>query len=65
MQTLSSRTARIPRQLIDRLRGLERLYETKLTDGFRIVYGRGQTREASEQSAQRNWAAKFGPGTES
>jgi hypothetical protein len=64
MQPLSSRTARIHRQLIDRLRGLERLYETKLTDGYRIVYGRGQTREEAEQSAQRNWAAKVGPETE-
>ena len=64
MQPLSSRTARIHRQLIDRLRGLERLYETKLTDGYRIVFGRGQTREEAEQSAQRNWAAKVGPETE-
>jgi hypothetical protein len=65
MQTLSSRTARIHRQLIDRLRGMERLYETKLTDGYRSAFGRGQTREASEQSAQRTWDAKFGPETES
>jgi ubiquinone biosynthesis protein UbiJ len=36
-----------------------------VTDGYRIVYGRGKTREEAEQSAQRNWAAKFGPETES
>ena len=65
MQSLSSKTARIHRGLIDRIRGLERLYQTKVTDGHRIVYGQGPTREASEQSAQRNWAAKFDLETES
>jgi hypothetical protein len=65
MQTLTSRTARIHRGLIYRSRGFERLYQTKVTDGDRIVYGRGPTREVSEQSAQRNWDAKFGRESES
>jgi hypothetical protein len=40
--------------------GFERLYETELTDGQRVVYGRGQTPKTSQQWAQRSWDAKFG-----
>jgi hypothetical protein len=29
------------------------------TDGERVAYGRGPTREASQQSAKRNWDGKF------
>ena len=65
MQTLSSITARVPRRLRDRLIGIKCLYKTRVTDGYRFVYGRGQTREEAEQSAQTNWAAKFGPETAS
>ena len=34
MPELVSRTVRIRRGLVDRLRGFERLYETKVTDGY-------------------------------
>ena len=60
MSELLSRTVRIKRRLIDRLMGFERLYQTKLTDGQRVAYGRGETRKTSEQCAQRNWDASFG-----
>ena len=42
----------------ERLKGYDRLYETKVTDGERAAYGRGASREASEQAALRNWNAK-------
>jgi hypothetical protein len=46
------------------LRGFDRLYQTDITDGERVAYGRGQTREVSEQSALRKWNAKFAQATE-
>ena len=59
MRRLAWRTVRIRRGWLDRLRGFDRLYETKITDGERVTYGRGPTREASEQSARTNWEAQF------
>jgi hypothetical protein len=59
MSELVWRTVRIRRGWVDRLRGFDRLYKTKVTDGQRVIYGRGPTRAASEQSARRNWEAKF------
>ena len=35
---------------MDRLKGYDRVYETKVTDGERAAYGRGASREASETS---------------
>jgi hypothetical protein len=64
MPELESRTVRIPHGWIDRLRGFKRLYETKVTDGQRLTYGRGATREASEQAALRKWDKQFGHATE-
>jgi hypothetical protein len=60
MSELLSSTVRIKRRLIDRLMGFERLYQTKLTDGLRVAYGRGAIRKISEQWAQQNWDARFG-----
>ena len=51
MSELLSSTVRIKRRLIDRFMGFERLYQTKLTDGQRVAYGRGATRKTSEQRA--------------
>ena len=48
---------RIKRRLIHRLMGFEHLYQTKLTDGHHVAYGRGATPKASKQRAQRNWDA--------
>jgi hypothetical protein len=60
MRKLVWRTVRIQRGWLDRLKGFDRLYETEIKDGERITHGRGPTREAAEQSARRNWEAKFG-----
>jgi len=59
MRELEVRTSRVRRGWLDRLKGYDRLYETKVTDGERAAYGRGASREASEQAALRNWNAKF------
>ena len=64
MSELVSRTVRIRRGFVDRLRGFDRLYETKITNGHVVTYGRGATREASEQTAIRKWNAKFAQVTE-
>ena len=55
MPELESRTARIRRGWLDRLRGFDRLYETRVTDGHHVVAGRGATRRASEHAAQKTW----------
>jgi hypothetical protein len=61
MSELVSRTVRIRRGWLDRLKGFDRLYETEVSDGERTAYGRGPTRETSEQSARRNWEVKYQP----
>jgi hypothetical protein len=45
--------------LIDRVRGIERLYETKVTDGYREATGRGATIDDSKQTAQRKWETNY------
>ena len=55
MPELEVRTSRVRRGWIDRLKGYDRVYETKVTDGERAAYGRGPSREASLQAALRNW----------
>src|SRR5262245_28900035 len=64
MPQLVSRTARIRRGWIDRVRGIERLYETKVTDGYHEVTGWGPTPSASEQAAQKSWERTFGQAIE-
>jgi hypothetical protein len=64
MAELSSRTKRIRRGWLDRLKGLDRLYETTVTDGYRVATGRGATPDASKRSAQRMWVTKFGQANE-
>jgi len=59
MSQLSSRTVRIRRGLIDCVRGIERLYETKVTDGYREVTGRGGTIDDSQQAARRKWETNY------
>jgi hypothetical protein len=61
---LVSRTVRIRRGWLDRLRGFDRLYETQLTDGQRVTFGRGATRKESEQTAFGEWEAQFRHATE-
>jgi hypothetical protein len=64
MPELVSRTARVRRGLVHRLRGFERLFETRVTDGWREAIGRGTTPHASQHAAHRLWETKVGRGTE-
>ena len=50
MRELELRTLRVRRSWLERLRGYDRVYETKVTDGEQEAYGRGPSREASEQA---------------
>ena len=59
MRELELRTSRVRRSWLERLRGYDRVYETKVTDGEQEAYGRGASREASEQAALRNWNNRF------
>ena len=59
MTELTAKTWRAHRNLLERLKGYEKIYETKLTDGARTAYGRGRTREASLREAERNWLEQF------
>lgn len=59
MRELEVKTSRVRRGWIDRLKGYDRLYESRLTDGEHVAYGRGPSREASEEAALRNWNAKL------
>ena len=59
MRELEVRTSRVRRGWIDRLKGYDRLYETKVTDGERAAYGRGPSREASDHAALRSWNNRF------
>ena len=52
MPELMSRTIRIRRGWLDRLRGFAHLYETKLTDGYRVAIGRA--------TCHRNWKPRAG-----
>jgi hypothetical protein len=54
------KTWRAHRNLLERLRGLDKVYETEISDGERSARGRGETRRASQLAAQRSWVAQFG-----
>jgi hypothetical protein len=54
------KTWRARRNLVERLRGFDKAYETEISDGERTARGRGQTRRESQVAAQRNWIAQFG-----
>jgi hypothetical protein len=60
---LSSKTKRVQRGWLDRLKGMDRLYQTTITDGYRKVTGRGETPEASQRSAHKTWLIRFGQAT--
>jgi hypothetical protein len=55
-----SKTKRVQRGWLDRLKGMDRLYETTITDGHWEATGRGTTPDASQRSAQRRWVIRFG-----
>jgi len=59
MRELFFRTTRIRRGPLGWLKRLRPFYETRVTDGERVAYGRGPTVEASLLSAQRQWDALF------
>ena len=60
MPELMSQTIRIRRGWLDRLRGFAHLYETKLTDGYRVAIGRGTCPYTSQYQAHRNWKPRAG-----
>jgi hypothetical protein len=64
MPEVVSRTARVRRRLIHRLRGFNSLYETRITDGYREAIGRGTTPHAAQYAAHRMWETRVGRGTE-
>jgi hypothetical protein len=64
MVKLVCKTTRVERGWLDRLKGVDRLYRCKLTDGERTVYGKGQTRQSAEKNALRKWHAAFGEAPE-
>jgi hypothetical protein len=59
MTELTAKTWRAHRNLLERLKGYEKMYETKLSDGEKTVRGRGRTREESIREAERNWLRQF------
>ena len=59
VSNVTCKTWRARRSLIERLRGVERAYETELSDGFRSVRGRGPSKEASMAEAQRRWLSEM------
>jgi hypothetical protein len=64
MPELGSRTVRIRRGFVDRLKGFKRLYETRVTDGYREAIGRGTTPHASQYAAHKIWKNNVGWQTE-
>jgi hypothetical protein len=40
--------------------GVERVFETKISDGYREVRGRGSTPESSQALAEKKWSARYG-----
>ena len=59
MTELTAKTRRAHRNLLERLKGYEKIYETKLTDGEKTTHGRGRTREESVREAERNCLKEF------
>ena len=51
-------TVRVRRRWQEKLLLWQRAYETKIRDARREVYGRGPTREASVEAAERRWIAE-------
>lgn len=56
---LTFRTLRVQRNLLDRLKGYRRAYETRITCGHREAVGRGSTPDTSKAAAQRRWDRTF------
>ena len=59
MTEFTAKTWRAHRNLLERLKGYEKIYETKLTDGEKTTHGRGRTREESMREAERIWLEQF------
>jgi len=52
-------TVRVRRTWLDKVQFWQRAYQTKIFDAHHEVYGRGPTREASVEAAERRWIATF------
>lgn len=59
MSELIAKTWRAHRNLVERLKGYEKIYETKITDGKKSAQGRDPTRQESIREAERNWLRQF------
>ena len=51
-------TSRAHRTWAEKLMLWQRAYQTKICDGHHEVVGRGPTREAAQEAAERQWVAK-------
>jgi len=51
MDDLTYKTWRARRNVFERLKGCEKMYETKITDGERTAYGRGVSRSVTGSSS--------------
>lgn len=60
MAEVMFKTWRAHRNLVERLKGFEKVYETEISDGQHSVRGRGQTKRESQNVARRNWIALVG-----
>jgi hypothetical protein len=58
LMTTEVRTSRVSRTWLEKL-VWKRAYETKIFDERREVCGRGQTPEASQEAAERQWVAEL------
>ena len=55
MSELTYKTWRAHRNLLERLSGYEKVYETEITDGERAARGRGRTKSEALERAKQNW----------
>jgi hypothetical protein len=62
MAEITAKTWRAHRNFLERLKGYEKIYETKISDGERAAHGRGPTRQESVREAERNWLRQFEDG---
>ena len=61
MGPLTFRSWRAHRTVVERLMGVESIYVTEITDGYRTVRARGSTEEASVEKAQTDWEKSSRP----
>jgi hypothetical protein len=55
MAPLVIRSWKAHRTVVERLMGVEAMYVSEITDGYRSVRARGSSEEASIEKAKRDW----------